>query len=68
MVNIAGRAVALAAQIFAVSTCILARLLHGTLYAQALHILVGRDLGVDVVTLENLRERHAQKEEAHEAD
>lgn len=52
----------------AVGTRILARLLHGTLYAKALHILVGGNLRVDVVTLKNLCERHAQKEESHEAN
>ena len=31
---------------------------------KALHILVGRDLGVDMMTLENQRQRHSQHKEA----
>ena len=43
---------------------ILARLLYGTLNAKSLHILVGCNLRIDVVPLENLCERHTQKEQA----
>ena len=57
----------MAAYIGTVGTRILARLLHGTLNAKTLHILVCGDLRVDVVPLENLGERHSQKEEADKA-
>ena len=66
MVNIARRAVAVATQIGAVCTRILARLLHGALDAQALHILVGGNLRVNIVALKNLRQRHSQEEETDE--
>ncbi len=54
----------MATYVGAVGAGIFARLLHGTFYAELLHILVGGNLGVDVVTLKYLRERHTQKEES----
>ena len=66
MVYIARWAVAVAAEVGAVGACVLARLLYGTLYAEALHIFVGGNLRVDVVALENLCQRHTQKEESNQ--
>jgi len=42
---------------------ILAALLHGALDAEPLHVLVGGDFGVDVVSLNHERERHADDEQ-----
>ena len=42
---------------------ILTSLLHRTLDAEALHILVGRDLRIDMMSLKNQRQRHRQYEE-----
>ena len=44
---------------------VLAGLLYGALDAEALHILVGRDLGVDMVPLENQRQRHCQNKKSN---
>ena len=41
----------------------LAGLVHGAFDAEFLHILIGRDLRVDVVTLDHQREGHAQYEQ-----
>ncbi len=40
-----------------------ARLLHGTLDAQPLHVLVGRNFGIDVAALENQGQRHSDDEQ-----
>ena len=47
---------------------ILARLLHGALDSEALHIGVGRDLGLDVMPLDEERERQCKGEERHGAN
>ena len=65
MFNIAPCAVSAARAIIAIFGChILTSLLHRTLDTEALHILVGRDLGVDMMALENQRQRHSQHKEA----
>ena len=64
VVDVARRAVAVASYVGTVGTRILARLLYGTLDAEALHILVGGNLRVNVVSLEYLRERQTEEEEA----
>lgn len=40
-----------------------ARLVHGAFDAEFLHVFIGRDLRVDVVTLDHQREGHAQYEQ-----
>lgn len=48
----------------AVGTAVgLARFVNGAFDAQFLHVPVGRDLRVDVVTLDHQRERHAHHEQ-----
>ena len=47
---------------------ILASLLHGALDAEALHIGVGRYLGLDVVSLEDERQRHSERKECNDGD
>ena len=42
-----------------------ARFVYGALDAQPLHVLVGRDLGVDVMSLDHQRQRHAHDEKGH---
>ena len=47
---------------------ILPRLLYGALYAEPLHIFVGCNLGIDVVSLYHQRKRHAHDEERNCCD
>lgn len=64
--NIASRAVAVATNILTISVChILAGLLNGTLNASLLHMAVGRNLRVDVVSLEDQRQRHSQHKQPY---
>ena len=65
VVDVARRAVARASYVAAVGARILARLLYGALDTQTLHVLVGGDLRVDEVTLEDYRDRHPHNEECH---
>ena len=66
MFNITPRAISATRVIVAVfSRHILARFLHCTLDSQALHILIGRDLGVDVMPLKNQRQRHRQHKKSN---
>ena len=59
--DVASRAVAVAANVLTISVGhILAGLLNGTFNAALLHMTVGRNLGVDVVPLEDQRQRHSQ--------
>lgn len=59
--DVASRAVAVAANVLTISIGhILAGLLNGTLNAALLHMTVGRNLRVDVVPLEDQRQRHSQ--------
>jgi len=61
--DIAGRAVAAAAYIAAVSIGhIFARLLYGALYAALLHVAIGRYFGIDIVTFEYKSQRHTEDE------
>ena len=69
VVDVARRAVARASYVAAVGARILARLLYGALDTQTLHVLVGGDLRVDEVTLEDYRERHpTTKNATHSTD
>ena len=64
MFNITPCAVSAARVIIAIfGRHILTSFLHRTLNTEALHILVGRYLGVDMVPLKNQRQRHRQHEE-----
>ncbi len=59
--DVASRAVAVAANVLTISVGhILAGLLNGTFNAALLHMTVGRNLRVDVVPLEDQRQRHSQ--------
>lgn len=59
--DVASRAVAVAANVLTIGVGhILAGLLNGTFNAALLHMTVGRNLGVDVVPLEDQRQRHSQ--------
>ena len=69
MLNVATCAVATARIWNAIFGChIFASLLHGTLYAESLHILVGRYLRLDMMPLEDKRERHRQDKEPDSAN
>lgn len=65
--DIAGAAVARAAcrrAVGAVGSAVrLARFMHGAFDAQPLHVLVGRDFRIDIVTLDHQRKGHAQYEQ-----
>ena len=62
--DIAGRAVAVATDILAIGVGhILATLLNSTLNAALLHMAVGRNFGIDVVSFEYQRQRHSQNKQ-----
>ena len=64
--DVASRAIAVTTDILAIGVShILARLLNGTLNATLLHMAVGRNLRIDVVTLENQCQRHSQNKHAN---
>lgn len=62
--DIASRAVAVTTNIFTIGVShILATLLNGTFNATLLHMAVGRNLGIDVVSFEYQRQRHSQNKQ-----
>ena len=70
MVNVASCAVT-RADVVGVTICkthILASLLHGTFNTHLLHGGVGRYLGLDMVTLEDVCQRKCQGEESYNGD
>lgn len=69
MLNVATCAVA-AARIWSAifGSHIFACLLYGTLYAESLHILVGGYLRLNVMPLDDERERHSQDKEPDSAN
>ena len=66
MFNITPCAVSATRIIIAIfSRHILASLLHRTLNTEALHILIGRNFRIDVMTFNHQRQRHRQYKECH---